>query len=81
MRHVAFVTNAIPITFNVSFQLFLESHFLFFQNSSPFHYLLTSLTQKVISLFLLLIIIILLFFLPVGHYMAQGHFTEFENKC
>ena len=59
------------VFFNVDFQLLLESPFLCFEDSSSFHYLSTSLTQKGIALFPLLIIIIFPFFLPFGHYTAR----------
>lgn len=72
--------NVAPVTFNVSFQLFSDGHFPCSENSSPFHYLLTSLTQKGIALFRLLIIIIFPFFLHAGHFAAQGHFPVFEKR-
>lgn len=67
---------------NVTFQLFSES----FENSSSFHYLSTTLTQKGIALFPLLIIIIFPFFLAFGHHAARVHFPRvwkeiFEMYC
>lgn len=52
------MTNATPITCNVSFHLFLEIHFHCFEDSSPFHDLFTFLTQEDLAPFFLLIIII-----------------------
>lgn len=46
------------------------SHFLCFQNSSPCHYLQTSLIQTGTALFFLLIVIII----PLWHHVAQGTF-------